>query len=221
VVAHRLRGTSSQAPRALVLTLAAGTLIVAGCGGGTRQDASEQAGTFTMRVIHASFPAKQSIARDARLVLAVRNTGPGTVPNVAVTVDSFDYASNYPELAANKRPVWVIERGPGAIARPPAESQEVSQPGSGQTAYVNTWALGSLAPGQTRVFSWRVVAVKPGLHIVHYIVAADLAGRAKARLASGAPVHGQFTVYIAPLPPTSHVNPRTGRVERGPYPLIP
>ena len=122
---------------------------------------SEKTGTYAMQVVHAQLPAAQSIARQTRLVLPVHNSGTATVPNVAVTIDSFDYASNYPELAADKRPVWVIERGPGAIAKPPVESEEVSPPGGGQTAYVNTWALGPLAPGATRMFVWQVVPVKP------------------------------------------------------------
>jgi len=200
---------------------AASALLAAGCGGGTRQDAGEPAGTYPMQVVRASFPAMQSIARQTKFELEVRNTGTRTVPSVAVTVDSFDYTSHYPELAADKRPVWVIERGPGAIAKPPAESQEVSPPGGGQTAYVNTWALGALAPGKTRSFTWRVVPVKAGTYTVHYTVAAGLAGKAKARLASGAPVQGQFTVDIAPAPALTHVNPSTGRVEAGEFPASP
>jgi hypothetical protein len=151
----------------------------------------------------------------------VRNTGHTTVPNLAVTVDSFNYASQYVGLADRKRPVWVVERGPGSIASPPVNTEEVSVPGSEQTAYVDTWALGSLAPGRTRSFSWRVVPVKSGLYTVHYIVSAGLGGNAKARLASGDPVHGQFAVHIAPAPPLTHVNPSTGKVEVGQFPSSP
>jgi len=222
VLAHRARGVLRRAPRAYALAAgAASVLLVAGCGGGSAQDAGEPSATYTMRVRHPSFPVRQSIAREAKLVLPVRNIGLRTVPNVAVTIDSFDYTSNYPELAVDKRPVWVIERGPGAIASPPVESEEVSPPGGGQTAYVNTWALGALAPGQTRTFVWRVVPVKAGLYTVRYTVAAGLAGKSKARLASGAPVQGQFAVVIAPRPRITHVNPATGRVEAGRFPSSP
>jgi hypothetical protein len=208
-------------PRAAALgAAAASALLAAGCGSGTRQDAGEPTGTFPMRAV-ASFPLTQSIARQTRFVLLVRNTGVRTVPNVAVTIDSFDYTSHYPELAADKRPVWVIERGPGAIALPPVESEEVSPPGGGQTAYVNTWALGALAPGRTRAFIWRVVPVKAGFYTVHYTVAAGLAGKAKARLASGAAVTGKLSVHIAAAPPLTHVNPNTGRVEAGQFPATP
>jgi hypothetical protein len=196
-------------------------VLAAGCGAGARMDAGEPTGTYAMKIIHASFPTTQSISRPTSLELEVQNSGTRTVPNVAVTVNSFNYASNYPELADNKRPVWVIERGPGAIASPPVNSQEVSMPGGGQTAYVNTWALGALAPGKTRTFTWHVVPVKAGTHTVHYSVAAGLAGKAKARLTSGAPVEGQFAVNIAPAPTLTHVNPDTGRVEVGQFPATP
>lgn len=223
-VARRLaHGELFQAPRALALSLALGTaLLAAGCGGGTRQDAGEPSATFEMKLVHASFPAKQSIARPTSMELEVQNTGSHTVPNVAVTVDSFDYAiSPLKELAANKRPIWAIEQGPGTIAKAPVETQEVSVPGGDQTAYVNTWALGRLAAGETATFIWKVVPVKPGTHTVHFAVAAGLSGKAKARLASGGLANGQFTVDIAPAPPVTHVDPNTGRIESGAYPSSP
>ncbi len=214
------RARITRATASLAASMLA-SLLVAGCGGGTRQDSGEPTGTFTMKVVHSSFPAKQAITRQTRFALEVQNAGSRTVPNVAVTVDSFNYASNYPELADNKRPIWVIEQGPGAIAKPPVQSQAVSPPGGGQTAYVNTWALGALAPGKTRTFVWRVTPIKAGDYTVHYTVAAGLAGKAKARLASGGAITGQFTVNIAPKPPSTYVNPNTGRVVPGTYPSVP
>ncbi len=216
---RRARSAERRGPLAAPLLAAAGcALLVAGCGSTSRQDAGEPAGTFAMKVLGASFPTAQSIARQTELVLPVRTSGTRTVPNVAGTIDSFDYTSSYAQLAADKRPVWVIERGPGAVASPPVESEQVSPPGGGQTAYVNTWALGALAPGATRTFVWRVVPVKSGSYTVHYTIAAGLAGKAKSQLSSGGPVQGQFAVDIKPAPPATHVNPRTGRVELGQYP---
>lgn len=204
-----------------VVPLSACTALLASGCGATRQDAHEAKGAFTMKVVHSSFPSSQAIARPTRLELLVRNTSTRTVPNVAVTLDSFYYTENYPELAADKRPVWVVEQGPGAIPARPVESQAVSPPGGGQTAYVNTWALGPLAPGRTQTFLWRVVPVKAGLHTVRFTVAAGLAGKAKGQLASGGPVQGQFTADIAAAPPLTHVNPSTGRIAVGAYPLTP
>ena len=203
------------------LAVIASGLAVSGCGSGARQDAGEPAASFTMQIVRASFPARQAVARPTQLVLRVRNTGTRTVPNVAVTLDSLSYTEHFPELAANKRPVWAIERGPGGIAKPPVQSQEVSQLGGAQTAYVNTWALGPLAPGATQTFRWQLVPVKPGAHTVDFLVAAGLAGRAKARLPSGRPLAGRFTVFVAPAPPTPHVDPNTGRVVAGAFPATP
>ena len=76
--------------------MAAGALALAGCGGGARQDAAEATATYTMQVAHPRFPAAQSIARQTSFVLPVRNTGTSTVPNVAVTIDSFDYTVELP-----------------------------------------------------------------------------------------------------------------------------
>ncbi len=195
-------------------------LLISGCGG-TRQDAHEAKGTFAVKIVKASFPAQQSIARQTPMILEVRNTGTQTVPNVAVSIDSFAYSSDYPELASNKRPIWVLETGPGAIPQRPVESEAVSPPGGGQTAYVNTWALGALAPGHTSTFVWRVVPVKAGRYTVHYTVAAGLSGRARAQLTHGGPAVGHLTADIAPRPPATHFDPETGQVVPGAYPPTP
>ena len=68
-----------------------------------------------------SFPTQQSVARETRMIAAVRNTGTQTVPNVAVSIDSFAYTSDYPEpgleqaadLGDRKRP----RRDPAAPGR--------------------------------------------------------------------------------------------------------
>lgn len=196
---------------------ACAVLVASGCGG-ARQDAGEHTGTFTLKVVHASFPARQSMVRPASLTLEIRNTGAHTAPNVAVSVDSFAYTSDYPNLASDKRPVWVVEQGPGAIAGPPVQSQAVSPPGGAQTVYVDTWSLGPLAAGHTATFRWKVTPVKAGVHTVHFTVAAGLAGKAKAQLASGGAVQGSFTADIAPRPPDRHIDPSTGRIVAGAYP---
>jgi hypothetical protein len=193
--------------------------LLAGCGG-TRQDAHEPDETFHMEVTHASFPSQQAVASPVTFTIRVHNSGSKTIPNVAITVDSFNYHSNFPELAASSRPVWAVEHGPGTSPHPPVQSVEVSTPGSGQTAYVNTWALGPLAAGETHAFSWLVVPVEPGRHVVHYSVAAGLAGKSRARASNGK-LHGTFLVDVAGAPPHTVVNPNTGRVEPGTEPAAP
>jgi hypothetical protein len=196
-------------------------LLASGCGGAARQDAHERAASYAVQVLRASFPTKQSIARPTQLELQVRNSGAHTVPVVAVTIDSLNYAERYPELADDQRPIWAIERGPGAVARPPVNTQDVSQLGDAQTAYVNTWALGPLGPGKTQTFLWHLVPVKSGQFTVSYSIAAGLAGKARATLASGAPAQGRFEVDIAAAPALTQVDPNTGQVVPGSYPAVP
>jgi hypothetical protein len=197
---------------------ACAALVAGGCGGGTEQSHGEVKRSYDMRIASASFPAKQSMARPTQLSVRISNESRRTVPNVAITVDSFSYVEKYPELAANKRPVWVVEEGPGTPAKLPVQSQAVSPPGGGQTAYVNTWALGALKAGSSRTFTWKVVPVKAGSHTVHLRVAAGLAGNARATLSGGGPITRSFTAQIAPAPPITHVDPRTGKVVPGPFP---
>ncbi len=205
----------------IVVAFGAGGSLAAlagsGCGSAAEQNASEPRATFPLQVTQASFPTRQSVAKAERLVLSVRNTGTRTVPNVTVAVNSFYYTSSYTRLAADKRPVWVVDDGPGALPSIPVETVQVDPPGGGATATYNVWALGRLAPGASRSFSWRVTPVKPGVHTVSYRVYADLNGKSRARLPGGGVPQGSFTVAIAGRPPQSHVDPQTGKVVSGPY----
>jgi hypothetical protein len=218
---HWYRGLAVRGSRAFtVVLLGASSLaaaLISGCGGSAPQSASEPKGTSTVQVTQASFPAQQAVSRPERLVLRVRNTGTRTVPNVAVALNSLYYTSNYPNLAARKRPVWVVDQGPGSIPDPPVETVEVDPPGAGTTSNYDVWALGRLAPGATRSFVWHVTPVKAGVHTVSYRVYAGLNGRARAQLAGGGIPGGNFKVAIANRPPPTHVNPETGKVAAGAY----
>lgn len=205
----------------MVIAGACSALLFSGCGGGSEQTHGEVKRSYAMRISAASFPAKQSISKPAEMRVRVLNESNRTVPAVAITVDSFSYVEKFAELAANKRPVWVVEQGPGTIAKLPVQSQAVSPPGGGQTAYVNTWALGALKAKGSRTFSWRVVPVKAGAHTVKLTVSAGLAGNAKATLASGGAVTHSFSAQIAALPPSRHVDPETGRVVEGSFSATP
>jgi hypothetical protein len=200
---------------------ACAVLLASGCGGGTRQDAGELERTYKLQLLAARFPASQSIARPVFMRVLVRNADTKTIPNLTATVDSFYYTEKFPELASSKRPVWVVERGPGATPSRPVQSQEISPPGGGQTAYVNTWSLGPLAPRQVRAFVWKVVPVKAGSHIVHLRISASLGVKARATLADGHLPIRTFAAHIAPAPPATHVDPNTGKVTAGPFPASP
>ena len=200
---------------------ACSALVWTGCGGGSEQTHGEAKRTYKMRISSATFPAKQSISKPTELRLKVVNEEDRTVPNVVVTVDSFSYVEKYPELAANKRPIWVVEEGPGTPAKSPVQSQAVSPPGGGQTAYINTWALGPLKAKGAQTFAWKVVPVKAGAHTVHLTIAAGLAGNARAALSRGGAVTRSLSAQIAPAPPSRHVDPNTGRVVEGTFSVSP
>lgn len=212
-------GLRARVPKAATIVAAAGAcaLLLASCGE-SKQDAKEPNRTYTVAVTNASFPIKQAIAKATTLKIAVENTGARTLPNVAITVNSLTYRATKPaNLADPQRPAWIIYHGPGPVAKPPVESEEVTRAGGGETADTRTWALGRLAPHQTKTFDWKLLPVVSGVKTIHYEVAAGLHGKAKAELASGASADGSFKVHIAPAPPFTHVNPETGAVSQGAY----
>src|SRR5688500_12584649 len=65
-------GPFARAMRVGVAIALAG-LALAGCGS-ERQDANEPEGEFTLEVVDASFPARQTTAQHATMRLSVRNT---------------------------------------------------------------------------------------------------------------------------------------------------
>lgn len=202
---------------ALAVGAAACALAIAACGG-AKQDAKEPSATYTVALTHTSFPAKQAIAKPTRLAITVTNIGSKAIPNVAVTVDSLTYrATEPPKLADPVRPTWIIYDGPGPIAKPAVESEEITHAGGAETANTHTWALGRLAPGSSKTFAWKLLPVVSGVKTIHYEVAAGLNGKSKAQLAGGAHAAGTFVVHIAPAPPQTHVDPETGAIARGAY----
>ena len=191
-----MKGRSSR--RAGLALIAVGA-VVAGCGGGERQDANEPSGTFNVDVVNAKFPKKQRLAKQEQLVLEVKNSGQHSVPNVAVTIDpGFTTREDRQDLADANRPIWIVDAGPQG----------------GTTAYTNTWALGALPPGKTARFVWRVTAVRAGSYDVHYRVAAGLNGKAKAQSPNGNVPEGSFSVNVSGKPAQATVDPATGDVVR-------
>ena len=181
-----------------MLAVPVATLVaISGCGGGTRQDANEKSGTYTVSV-DAKFPGKQHISEPERFELAVHNTDSRPMPNVAVTVQGFAARQEDSTLADPERPVWVVD----------------AEPRGGTTAYTNTWALGRLAAGQTKRFVWRVTPLRAGSHTVKYRVAAGLNGKAKAQLSGGSIPEGKVDVAISRKPVQATVDPATGKVVR-------
>jgi len=211
-----------------VIAGAVTALVVAACGGGQNQAAHEPRGKFPVAIGTATFPSAQTLSEHTHLVLAVRNSGRKTIPDVAVTICNVTCAYPAPagegssasafaadisgsNLANPSRPIWIVDRGPGACGY----SCENGGQGAGTTAYANTWALGRLKPGQTIRFDWAVTAVQPGHHVVAWQVAAGLNGNARAVLSNGSQPHGTFAVEVGNTPPQQYVN-NNGQVVNSP-----
>ena len=180
-------------------------IALASCGGGERQDANEPEGKFKVEVVSATFPDEQKLAKRSELEIVVRNAEEKrTVPNIAVTVKGFDEQRDNAELADPSRPVFVINGIPKEIGTFP-EAKEAA-PEGGETAYVGTWALGPLKPGEKKTFRWNVTAVRAGPYKITYEVAAGLDGKAKAVGVAGddAP-EGRFAGTIDDTAPDSRV----------------
>ena len=197
------------------------SLVLVACGSsGGNQASNEPKGNFKVSIASATFPASQRLAQSTHLVIAVRNTGTKTIPNLAVTIcnvtcaynaprgqgtsaQAFAQDLNQPYLANASRPIWIVDRPPG----PCLYSCKNGGAGAYVTAYSNTWALGhKLAPGHTAIFDWGVTAVSAGKHVVAWQVAAGLSGNAKAVLADGSQPGGTFAVHVVQAPEQSYVN---------------
>lgn len=189
--------------RVKLATALLGAVALGSCGGGERQDANEPVGRFPVSVVRAEFPTAQKLAKRSQMEIVVRNTGRRAVPNVAVTVRGFDERLQGRGLADPERPVFVINGEPKEIGSFP-ESKDAA-PEGGETAYVDTWALGRLRPGQRKSFRWSVTAVEAGAFRLSYEVAAGLDGKARAVAAGGGIPRGQFRGTVSDEAPESRV----------------
>jgi hypothetical protein len=176
---------------------AAAVLAFAGCGG-ERRDADAPKGTYTVAVKRATFPSEQHLAQRSALVIAVRNAGEETIPNLSVVVRGFTDRMGGARNADPTRDLWIIDRGPAGAA----------------TAFADTWAAGRLAPGDTATLRWDVTPVVAGRHELTYAVAPALAGSARAQLAGGREPQGTLAVRVLEKPAQARVDPRTGGVQR-------
>ena len=145
--------------------------------------------------MRSSFPAAQRLAAPARLVIVVRNTGPRTMPEVAVTVDAFSSRSERTDLADAQRPVWIIDR-------PPAGST---------TAYTNTWALGRLAAGRDEAVRLALKPVQPGTHRLRYRDRRRPERTGRRPCSRAMVPEREVTVRISARPARARVDPGDGR----------
>jgi hypothetical protein len=198
---------------ALALTLASLSALVAiGCGG-QQQDVNEPKANFPVKVISASFPIKQSLAKDSTMQIVVQNAGQKTIPIISVTVKcgsglggSFTTTTQDTNVADPQRPQFVVNKLPTATERvnPPLDPAPLER----SSAYVDTYPLGPLAGGHKATFRWDVSAVKAGPYHLCWRVNAGLYGKAKAVPASsGQPISGEFSGVISNKAPKATIGP--------------
>jgi hypothetical protein len=224
------RGTSAAITASVVVGLA-----LAACGGGSNQASSEPKGSFKVDVATAAFPTKQRLAQHTDMVITVRNAGTKPIPDIAVTItdanqgtgaQAFGEILDMPGLASASRPVWILDQAPcpanatditkdGECAPVDNGVPQTGGPGGAVTAYSNTWAMGQLGAGRSATFKWGLTAVKAGVHVVRYQIAAGLNGKATAVYAGGQPLRGTFVVDIATASQQAYVND-AGRVVNEP-----
>ena len=203
-------------------------VAVAGCGGGSPQNAKAPSGRFPVSVT-ASFPPTQRLAEHTHLVISVTNVGHKPIPDVAVTicnvtctypapvgegtsVAAFSAYLNMPGVGSHSRPVWAVERPPEGPSGICGYSCATGGAGADVSAESNTWQRGTtLKPGGTAVFSWGVTAVAPGNYTVAWEVSGDLYGNARAVLQDGSIPRGTLPVTISHTPAQSYVND-TGQI---------
>jgi hypothetical protein len=186
-----LRGATAAA--------AAVALALAGCGGSDTPE-PEASATYSVAIPVRSFPARQSLAEHVQLRLDVRNDSTRTIPNVSATLETgtdgagviaFSSRLDAKGLASTSRPVWIVDDGPL----------------SGDSAYTNTWALGSIRPHDTRSFTWNVVPVRAGHYKLRYHLTGSTTGRSQLRLANGDAAHGSFDIDVSGKPAEVRVTP--------------
>jgi hypothetical protein len=218
-VARALRAEVARLARRRGALLGGAALLLAGCGALPAQDENEPEGKFPVDVVRADFPEQQKLAKDSQLVIEVKNEGKKEIPDVNVTVHGFsrklkdptDPDKIDPTVANPSRPVFVVDKSPIEFLRDPGKGEqslvdrEVNPPYGRETAYVNTYSLGELAPKDTALFRWNVSAVEAGPYKLEYTVNVGLDGVAEAVSEGGEPLEGEIRGVISDRSPPARV----------------
>jgi hypothetical protein len=184
-------------------------MAAVGCGG-QAQDAKEPKGHFPVKVVSATFPSNQSLAKDSTMQIQVENAGQKTIPTISVTVKcpnqglggSFSTATADTQVSDPQRPQFVVDKIPSAPRiNPPLDPAPLER----SSAFVDTYPLGSLAAGHKATFRWDVSAVKAGPYRLCWRVNAGLYGKAIATASGGRPISGVFTGTISNKAPKATV----------------
>lgn len=163
-----------------------------------------------MRVVGASFPARQRLGQTSLLRIGVRNSGRRTIPALTVAVSiagregqasslPFGIRSPQPGLAQPDRPVWVLN------AKYPRLAGASISAGAEGAAH-KTFDFGPLKAGATTDAVWKLSAVRAGRFTLLFRVGAGLGGRARAVGSGGVPAGGSLTAQVSAAPPELTVN---------------
>jgi hypothetical protein len=193
-------GNASRLRTRACAVAGAAALLLPACGGPARQDEDEKPGRYRVEVTEARFPDDQKLAKSSRMTIAVRNVDTKTIPNIAVTVGT---GVGNPSAAEGAAGLTYQDDGNEDPAKPIFVID--TEPRGGDTAYVDTWALGPLAPGQSKTFNWDVTAVEARPYEIRYRVSAGLDPGARAITSSGAQPAGRFRGEVVDTPPEAKV----------------
>ena len=142
--ADRLDRVLASPPVRGVLALTACCALLAGCGGGERQDHAEKSATYDLDVVSADFPKDQSISAPAELTIAVKNTGDNADAPISLSAST----ASLPRTTS-----------PASRTRVSRSGSWPTPPTAADTAYDFTWTVGKLDAGATKSLTWRLTRV--------------------------------------------------------------
>lgn len=203
----RWYGVAAVRRSVAITTLVASTALLAtACGGGTT-GANQSKGSGTYQVsVNASWPKLQRIDKEAVLVIDITNTGDREIPQATVTLTTgvsgtaapaFSNVDTQPGLAEHSKSIWFLD----------------VPPINGETAMANSWSLGSIAPGATAHYVWRIRPLVSGVHTINWKVAPAMLG-GTAVLVDGSEAAGILSTVISSKAPSAKVDPKTGKVSK-------
>jgi hypothetical protein len=182
----RRRASRSALRTATGFALLATAAGATACGGERAEVTDASDGRPFAVSAKATFARSQRLANVEELRITVKNEDSRALPDVAVVLKGLDRRipvtdNGAGRVADPRRPVWVVD----------------APPAGGTTAYVGTSALGRLAPGATKTFTWQLTPTVAGKHRLTWRIAAALDQDGPVKAASGSRTRGSFAVDVA------------------------
>lgn len=168
------------------LALLAATAGLTACGGDRAEVKDATDGRPFAVSARATFAKEQRLANVEELKITVKNEDTRALPDVAVVLQGLNRTIPVPDNGAGRvadprRPIWVLD----------------APPAGGTTAYVGTWALGTLAAGASKTFTWQLTPTVAGRHDLKWRVVGAIDQNGAVRAAGGGAKDGAFDVDVA------------------------